>query len=199
MLTFDAETHRYAWDGQPVPGVTQVIRSAVGDPFARIARDVLERKRQIGHAAHKAAELDAAGMLNEATVHPAVLPYLSAWRAFRRETGFEVVASEEKLYHTVLGYAGQLDFWGTFPARPGAAVVDLKTGLPGPMAAMQTAAYLEMVLFHYAGLEGEQRRFALRALPTGRYKLEEYTNPGDWRDFLACLAVHRLKERIENE
>lgn len=194
MLTFDEPTHAYAWQGKPVPGVTAVIRGALGDPFARIDPDVLERKRAIGKAAHRAVELDDAGKLDEATVHPAVVPYLEAWRAFRRESGFAPLLSEQKGYHETYGYAGQLDVLGRINGDR--AVVDLKTGLPGLQAAIQTAAYAMLVPYELTpGLQ--PRRFALLAQINGRYKFIEYTAPGDWRDFLACLAVYRLKQRIE--
>src|SRR5271170_6005235 len=110
MLEFDAATHRYTWDDKPVPGVTQVIRSALGDPFVGVPSHVLEHKRQIGVAAHKACELDALGKLDESTVHPAVLPYLEAWRAFVREAGFRIDETERRIHSELFGYAGQLDF-----------------------------------------------------------------------------------------
>jgi len=197
MLAFDAEAHRYTWDGRPVPSVTQVIRGALGDPFARISPAVLERKRRIGDAAHRAAELDAAGTLDDATVHPAVLPYLEAWRAFRRESQCTLIASESRIYHPVHGYAGTLDVFAW--VNGDAAVIDIKTGLPGPQAELQLAAYAEVAIDGPEVSGGTVRRFALRVLPTGRYKFDEYKNPAAWRDFLACLAVHRLKEKIENE
>jgi hypothetical protein len=184
MLTFNAERHEYAWQGKPVPGVTRVT---LGDPFAGIPSHVLEHKRAIGLAAHRACELDALGQLDEATVHPAVWPYLLAWRAFIRESGFEVEACEEIFYAEVFGYAGRRDFRGKIDGRR--AVVDFKTGLPGLLAAMQTAAY---------AASEPWRRFALQGLTNGRYRFTEYTAPGDFADFLACLRCFRLKERIAN-
>lgn len=198
MLAFDEPTHRYTWNGQPVPGVTEVIRSALGDPFANFDSETLTRKRQIGIAAHRAVELDDAGKLNQDSVHPAVLPYLEAWRAFRRESKFQPLMSETKEYSGQYGYAGTFDALGLL--RDDLAVVDFKTGLPGPMAALQTAAYAPLIPDSIAVAYPPPvriRRFALRALPTGRYKFDEYTNPADWRDFLACLAVYRLKKRID--
>lgn len=189
MLDFNAERHEYRWNGAIVPSVTQVIRAALGDPFGRIPADVLERKRKIGQAAHRACELDSRGDLDEATVHPAVLPYLQAWQAFVRESGFVVVFAELPFRHDTYGYAGTPDFVGDLNGNR--VVCDVKTGLSGPQAALQTAAYSALVC--------AQRRFALRALPDGRYKLVEFSSPGDWPDFLACLRCVRLRERIANE
>jgi hypothetical protein len=77
------------------------------------------------------------------------------------------------------------------------AVLDLKTGLPGPAAALQTAGYAELIDAEFGPGPVPLRRFALQALPSGKFRLEEYgSHAADRRDFLACLVVHRLKERI---
>lgn len=193
MLELDREAHRYRWNGAAVPGVTEVIAAALGNPFADVRPAVLERKRQIGEAAHLACDMDDRGVLDDSTVARPVQPYLEAWRAFRRELRFELLISERPLYHLVHGYAGTPD--RVIQIGDERAVVDIKTGLPGPQAALQTAAYADLIASHL-GRERPLRRFALRALPSGRYKFDEHTHPGDWRDFLACLAVYRLKERI---
>jgi len=193
MLAFDPIEHRYAWNGARVPGVTEVLSSVLGDAFARVPEHVLEHKRRIGEATHLACHLDDLGDLDEGSVHPEVRPRLEAWRAFRYESGCEVLISERPLYHPACGYAGTPDRLVRF--NGGRAVVDLKTGLPGARACLQTAAYAELVDAEY-GAEEPLRRFALHALQDGRYRLIEHTNRGDLRDFLACLAVHRLKERI---
>lgn len=197
MLTFDPAEHRYTWNGGRVPSVTQIIASALGNPFAAVPPAVLERKRQIGQAAHRACELDDAGQLDEATVHPDVAPYLSAWRKFRKAWPFRVLASERVMYDDVCGYAGQTD---VIAERDDGVliVIDIKTGLPKAQAALQTAAYANLVLRERTKGEDQTlpQRYALHATKDGTYHLVPYVRPGDWRDFLACLAVHRIKERI---
>lgn len=191
MLEFDPVEHAYRWQGRRVPGVTTIIRGALGDPFERVAANVLEHARQRGQAVHKACELDDAGDLDESTVDARIVPYVEAWRAFRREFKFEVLCAERPLYSPTYGYAGTPDVVARL-ADGSLCIIDRKTGLPGPAAAMQTAAYA--VLADRAATN--VGRFALRMLPTGKYRFDEYSNPADWRDFYACLAVHRLKERI---
>lgn len=190
MLEFHSDGHRYTWCGRPVPSVTTVIRTALGDPFERVAATVLELARQRGKAVHKACELDDAGELDETTVDARIVPYIDAWRRFRKEFPFTVLEAEKERYNAQHGYAGTPDCLIAFGRRD-IAVVDRKTGLPGIGAALQTAAYARF------WLNGDSmRRFALRMMPTGKYQFTEYKDPGDWRDFLACLAVHRLKERL---
>lgn len=189
MLTFDEATHGYKWKGTPVPSVTQVIRSALGDQFAGVSHDAFARKRMLGQAAHRACELDSLGMLDEATVHPEVWPYLLAWRRFIFESGFKVVASEELFYEEVYGYAGRRDCRGYLDGAQ--AVVDFKTGAPG-MVGIQTAGY---AMAGYA-IDSKWRRFALLARDSGGYRFEECKSPADFADFLACLRIHRIKERL---
>lgn len=201
MLTFDPVEHRYAWKGARVPSVTQIIASALGDPFANVPEHVLAHKRAIGQAAHLACHLDDAGELDDESVHEEVRPYLEAWRAFRREFPARVFVSEQPFYTVAHGYAGTPDRAVLIEppyAAAWIAVVDLKTGLPGAAAALQTAAYQHLVAQCCPEIVGAKhmRRFALQALSNGRYRLLEYAAPSDWRDFLACLAVYRLKERI---
>jgi hypothetical protein len=197
MLAFDPVGHEYRWKGATVPGVTSIIGAALGNPFAHIPPAVLEHKRRIGEATHLACHLDDLDDLDEGSVHPEVRPRLDAWRAFRYESGCDVLVSERRLYHPAHGFAGTPDRYVLINGAR--AVVDIKTGLPGPQAALQTAAYAQLIDAEFGAEDTPLRRFALRALPTGRYKFDEYTSLGDWRDFLACLTVYRLKERIENE
>lgn len=197
MLEFEPVAHEYRWQSRPVPSVTTIIRGALGDPFERVAAPILERARQRGNAVHKACELDDAGTLDEATVDPQIAAYVEAWRAFRREFKFRVLFSERPLYSEQYGYAGTPDVVAELDDGS-TLVIDRKTGLPGPAAALQTAAYAEFIEQELKRCTNPAR-FALRMLPSGKYRFDEYSNRSDWRDFLACLAVHRLKERIANE
>lgn len=195
MLTFDADAHRYAFNGVRVENVTTVLRSALGDPFERVARDVLELARQRGKAAHLACQLDDAGTLDEASVDARILPYVDAWRLFRRQWRFDVNFAEVPLYSPTYGYAGTPDVVAT-SADGQIICIDRKTGLPGAFAALQTAAYATLVAERFALHWNGIRRFALRMMPDGKYRFHEYDSPADWRDFLSCLNVHRIKERI---
>jgi hypothetical protein len=194
MLEFDPVAHEYRWQRKLVPSVTTIIRGALGNPFERVAAPVMERARQRGTAVHKACELDDAGTLDESSVDPQIAAYVDAWRAFRREFGFEVLFAELPLYAHTHGFAGTPDCVIKLPDGV-RAVVDRKTGLPGPAAALQTAAYAHLIDAEF-GADLPLRRFAMRMLPSGKYRFHEYTELGDWRDFLACLAVHRLRERL---
>lgn len=192
MLTFDPAAHAYEWNARPVPSVTQVIRSALGDPFERVAAPVLELARQRGRAVHRACELDDAGRLDESSVDPRIVEYVRAWRDFRRAFAFTIDYAERPLYSLVYDFAGTPDVVGRIDDTT-VAVVERKTGLPGAAAELQTAGQAILVA---KDAPQRIRRFALQMKPTGRYSLVEHKNPSDIRDFLSCLNVHRRKQRV---
>jgi hypothetical protein len=50
------------------------------------------------------------------TVDDVILPYLAAWRLFKRESGFIVEQSEVPMMSKALRYAGTPDVIGHFPS-----------------------------------------------------------------------------------
>lgn len=192
MLTFDAVNHAYAWDGKPVSSVTQVIAAALGDPFA--GRDV-EYARQRGKAIHKACELDSVGCLDEYSVAPEIVPYVDAWRDFRRTFQPKIIASEMPLYSGQQGIAGTPDFVFCHAYKNDYfGVTDVKSGLVGLRARLQTAGYAKLVEEHFNLRPMSCKRFALQLKPSGKFEfIEHHNGAADWRDFLACLNVSRLK------
>lgn len=192
MLTFDEPSHVYAWNAKTVPSVTTILRDVLGDRFASINADILAHARQRGKAWHKARELDDAGQLDEGSVAPEIAGMLDAWRSFRRYWPHKVIASELPLYHKTLGYAGTPDL--VLEAADWCGVVDGKTGLPGPRAALQTVAYAELVREHFNATK-LPRRFAIQVCADGKFRVTEYKVTSDWRDFISCLNVYRLRQK----
>jgi hypothetical protein len=194
-LQFDAARHVYSRGGRTVPGVTGVIRASLGYPFEHVAARVLEYAQQRGTAVHRACELDDEGVLDDATIDPRIMPYVVAWRSFRSQYPLTVITAETRLYSTVYGFAGTPDVVAMLPDDT-LAVIDRKTGLPGIAARLQTAGYAQLVAELQSVDVRSVRRFALRMLPTGKYRFDEHTATSDWRDFIACLTVARLIERM---
>ena len=57
MLTFDEEKHLYAWNGEPVASVSQIIKTVCGSSYANIDPQVLAKAAWRGQAVHSASEL----------------------------------------------------------------------------------------------------------------------------------------------
>lgn len=189
-LTFDEAKHEYRFDGRVVPSVTQVLKPLYS--FDHIPPEVLERKRNLGTAVHKAIELDLANDLDHASLVEAVLPYFQAWQRFNADFAPRNAQSEVRVYSTH-GYAGTVDLICESPDQR-LWVLDFKTSTDvGPAVALQTAAYAEA--YNNMGLDlRTPQRGAIHLKPDGTYKLYPYTDRKDWPTFLACLTLHNWRK-----
>ena len=139
-LTFNQERHEYQLNGNIVPAVTQITSSLID--LSAIPQDVLEHKRQIGTALHKAIELHLADDLVLDSVAEQVRPYFDAFLKFMADTGFKPRNSEYRVASEIYQYAGTLDMDGYMKGK--LSVVDFKTtSVLHPATALQTAAYLQ--------------------------------------------------------
>jgi hypothetical protein len=190
-LQLDPVAHRYRLDGAEVPSVTQVLRGLYD--FSDLRPGVLEHKRQIGEALHRAIELDLKDDLDISTLDPGLVGYFDGWTRFRRETRFEYLLSERQVASKKFRYAGTLDMGGLIDGAE--SLIDGKTTAAlHPAVALQTAAYLnaasEMGL-----IRSNARRYALRLKPDGTYVLDQHSDRNDFAVFLSCLSLHNWKNR----
>lgn len=182
-LVFDRESHSYFLDGRKLIGVTTVLREARLFEYASYHGMYLDR----GITVHTLTELDDKGALDISQVeHPAV-PYIEGWRKFKEETGIEVLATEEPVYHPIYLYAGTLDRRIRWKGREG--IIDIKSGIPAPWHALQTAAYARC-------FDRPLQRFALYLSEDGSYRLEEHRDLHDWDVFRAALAIVNWKKKV---
>ena len=180
-VEFDPEKHLYTVDGEPFPSVTQVLLS---EGFVD-TQWFTDYGRERGSLAHLCIHYEDTGELDEATVDPALAPYLAAYRRFKRESGFVVSSSEVPLANPVYRFAGTPDKFGTFRDAE-CALLDVKTGAMPPWAAIQTAAYELLKGSPY-------KRFGLQLKADGSYKLHPFKDRQDKQIFLSTLAVYQWK------
>lgn len=180
VLTFDEASHTYYFGGQVVPGVTSIL-SPLTD-FSRVPPAVLEAASQFGKAVHLACELDDLGTLDEASLDPALTPYLYAWRMFSAEHSVEWEQIELPIYHTALRYAGTPDRIGKVNGMR--AVVDIKsTAQLYPSVGPQLAAYASASNEQYA------KRIGVQLKSDGTYVAKTYDDPTDFPVFASLLTV----------
>jgi hypothetical protein len=196
-LVFNEVEHTYTTPaGVIVPGVTRILEAAgLRADFSAVSPAALEYRRALGQAVHAATHFDDEGTLDEGTLDPAVVPYLEAWRTFRRDKGFVPVAREVRVFSPTYWYAGTLDAVGYI--SPTCAVLgDLKLGDPDDAAAdLQTAAYAQAYLEAHPG--GALERWSVQLTPdrTPPYRLERYADHRDFRKFLAALTVFNEQQQ----
>jgi len=188
QLDFDSQAHVYRLDGRVVPSVTQLLEPLVD--FSMVNDKVLEAARVFGTHVHQACHLDDLGELDWATLDPALVPYVEAWRRFLNESGAVVIASEKPVYHAALNYAGTPDrvlSWG----KQRLVVPDIKaTSVVPRIVGPQTAGYAKAYQSMHGGREPERYCIHLRA--NGTYSAHPRRESTDWGVFLSCLNIWRF-------
>lgn len=188
-LEFNAQQHAYWIDGVRVPSVTQVV--SVLDDFSGIPAATLEAARIFGGHVHDAIALDIRGVLNWQKLARVLVPYLEAWRRFLKDSGMVITASELRVAHAKLGYAGKLDAKGLLSRAP--SIVDVKSGEMPRSVGPQTAGY-EAALAAAYGIK-VRRRYCLQLNPAFAcgYKLHPLEDRTDWPNFLSALNVWKFR------
>ena len=198
MLTFEEAPHLYYWAGKPVPGVTGILAPLID--LSMIPAGALEIARQKGVAVHKMIELDCHDDLNEDTLPKWMLPALAKWRTFRQDSGFTVIRSEYRVYHPVFRFAGTLDLFGEMKHSAEFVFIDAKRSFfAGEVTGIQLAAYREAYCEQEKAPWRKAKRFGLRLNENNPMRLQEYTDPAQWGEFVALLTAKRVKEKYRNE
>lgn len=177
---FDAEKHEY--DGGALPSVTQVLADAglIDTTWYR------EGGAQRGKAVHLACQYLDEGDLDEATVDPAIIGYLEAYKRFKKECSIKPEWIEIPLGNGL--YAGTPD--RVMKTRP-RVIWDLKTSTLQPFHKWQLAAYVHLLEdpFSYS-------RCGLYLSDSGRYTIKEFPKSeylADLNVFLAALVIYNAK------
>lgn len=199
MLTFDAETHTYRWNGVKVPGVTSIladyIRIEVGGGRFHvhrhsgrvIASSVMEEAAAKGQDIHLACQLSVQGGVDWGALDVAYVEPVRQFERWRETYQPEVLYSEAAFYSRRHGYAGTIDLIATLPTLgKKLAFVDIKTGSSSSVGP-QTAAY-EQGWCEDNKYRGGTERWVLWLPKDGSpFKFERLTNRLDFDYFKACL------------
>ena len=185
-IEFSAERHEYRIGGTRWPSVTEVL-----DPLLEldgIPKHLLKAAAEFGSHVHQACHLHNVGALNWSTLDPVLAPYVEAWRDFLDENNAIVIASEQRVAHPKLRYAGTLD--AIIRLKGQKVLADIKTSATVPRTVgPQTAAY------QYALGDLTTVRRCVHLRPDGTYRLHKLTDRADWNLFLSALNVHQWRHR----
>ena len=190
MLTFDAPTHTYRFDGAVVPSVTQVLAGL--HDFSRIDPAILDAARDRGTMVHLMCEHFDEDRLDRSEFTEDELSYLPGWERFMADFCCNWSSLEERVYHPLHRYAGTLDRWGHLEASDDPAAewcIDVKSGELHPVWGLQTAAYA-----HAKG-KPKARRATVQLRPDGTYHFREWKALDDFPTFVALLTVIRWTQR----
>lgn len=186
-IVFNEARHEYLVGGRVVPSVTQVL--SILQDFGAVPADVLARAAEFGTHVHQAVHMSNEGTLDEASLDPALAPYLADWRSFLRDMADEVSQSELRLAHPRLGYAGTLDTVVAIKGKP--VLVDVKTGVVPRTVGPQLAAYKVLLEDTFPGFR-VHRRLCVQLTGAG-YRIHECKDPADWSVFISALNCWRFR------
>lgn len=194
MLTFDAASHVYHWNGKIVPNVTRVLGSLTD--YSMVNPEALEIARQKGVAVHRMVELWSASDLDIDKLPEWMRPVYHQWLKFVDDTGLTVLDSEQKVFHPLYQYAGTFDLLVTMRGKPAHGLIDIKRSfMAGAAIGLQTAAYAEA---ENAAGHSVRWRGALKLREDGAYRYQPFDDPSDFSVFIAALK-HYTTGQIINQ
>lgn len=191
-LTFEDAPHIYRLNGLEIPSVTTLMKPLSNEVYGTVDEAVLNRAAQRGTDVHETIETLVKYGIEDCTTENR--GYLEAFKAWMKDHQVEPVASECRLYHKVLRYAGTADL----PSMIGGklTMVDVKTtaSLIEMLARVQLEAYVQGYASH--GIAFEQKAI-LHLKRDGSYKMEMFSikDPEAWTVFGALLTVNNYLQR----
>lgn len=191
-INFDEEKHLYTLRGYRLPSVTQLMRPMTAMVYSDVSQSALMDAADRGTRAHESISNIVLYGIEESDEDTE--PYISAFKDFMRDFKPTWLASEYRLYHKTLMYAGTLDLIGyvTDDDDNGVDVVDLKTtsALHRTLLSTQLGAYAEAMKSH-----GVQVRnlYGLQLLRTGKYQFEKVES--GFMNFMHSMAIMKAMEK----
>jgi hypothetical protein len=189
-LEYIAESHTYLLAGKRMPSVTEVL--SIVEAYANVPAHIMEAAADFGRNVHLACDLYDRDELDMTTLDVELKAHVAAYADFLKSSGAIVIASELRVYHAELGYAGTPDKVMVLNGR--VALPDIKcTAVVPHTVGAQTAAYAKAYRQMHGG--PDPARFCLHLRNDGTWRLHHRKDLGDWSDFVSCLNVYKLRER----
>lgn len=106
-LTFEEERHFYRLNGQYIPAVSTIMKPLSQSLYGDVDADVLNKAASKGTAVHNAIESYVKFGITD--IEPEFAGYFHAFRNWWNEVNPICLASECRVYHKYLRYAGTAD------------------------------------------------------------------------------------------
>lgn len=185
-LEFEEDGHRYKLNGIEIPSVSTIMKPLSSSLYYGVNEELLNRAAIRGTAVHNAIENYLRfGILDIAEEYKG---YLEAFILWTKEFDVKPLATESRVYHKTLRYAGTADM----PAIVNGQVicVDYKTSasVNKMLTGIQTEAYVKAYESHGIRFDGKA---ILHLKPNGRYKWVYYDKNDieSWDVFGALLKI----------
>ena len=185
-LTFEEESHIYRLNGTEIPSVTTLMNPLSSSFYKTVDPAVLERAARRGTAVHNANENYALYGIED--ISPAYAGYFAGFKEWWDKTQPVLLATESRVYHKILGYAGTEDLLCLINDR--VTMIDYKTSasVNQMLCGVQLEGYDRAFESH--GIKVDDR-FILHRARDGPYKLIRFErSPKCWSVLAALLTVH---------
>lgn len=206
-LLFSPGPHLYTLDGMRLTSPTKVLEPYL--PYGGLPKDVREAALQRGTLVHALTELEDLGKLDDDDIQLAeaggLMPFLAAYRQFKRDFPLKVIETEFRVYHSRYRYSGTGDrlYEATQDIDMGKGCVipagfpilgEIKTGSHSPYYALQTAAYVGAI---EDGGISVPYRWCIVLKQSGKYELFRHENRDDFPAFLGALKMAEWRSRYD--
>lgn len=177
---FDPLLHIYTLDGVQIPSLTGVLKAEGYIDTTHYT----EEGRDNGSRRHYIFHLDDIDDLVEDSIDESDIPYLEAWRKFKRENNFELIESETPTFQPLYRYGCTPDKRAMVNGK--LSIVEVKTGKLMPWTAIQAAAQaLCFTEYH--------ERIGVEISDTG-YKIFPFRDRHDRDVWIGCINGYTWKK-----
>lgn len=191
-LEFEENRHIYTLDGVVIPSVTTIMRPLSQSLYRGVDESVLNKAAARGTAVHNAIENYTLFGLSD--IEPMYKGYLDAYVSWCKDYSPQPIATECKVYHKILRYAGTSDLLAIIDGKR--ILVDYKTSatVNKMLTGIQVEAYSKAYESHDFPIDGKA---ILHLKNNGKYTWVYYdkNDSESWEVFGALLTVHNHIEK----
>ena len=186
-MTFDEDAHIYRVDGLEIPSVSAIMEPLSRAEYSGINAKTLEKAAEKGTSVHNGIEnYIKFGIRDVPEEHMGYFgAFLDWWNTYKPV----VVASEVRLFNSLLGYAGTADLIAYVEGE--LTLIDFKStySVSEMTCGVQLEAYVRALMT--MGVEAKAKKI-LHLQKTGRFKYIDFkmNDIERWRVFTALKTVH---------
>ena len=191
-LTFEEKNHVYRLNGVEVPSVTTLMKPLSDKVYGAVDASVLSNAAERGTSIHDSCENYALYGIED--VEPEYEGYFAAFRSWYEKERPVVLATERKVYHRMLGYAGMSDLLCSINGQ--IVLVDYKTTaqVNSMLHMVQLEAYARA--WESQGLRIDDK-MVLHLRKDGKYKAYHYPKNAEcWAVMTALVTINNYVNKF---
>ena len=185
-LAFDEKSHTYKLNGVALPSVTTIMKPLSDDKYSTVRADVLDNAANKGSIVHNAIENYLKFGIED--ISEEYKPYFLAFLRFLSDKQPNILATEKKVYHKFLRYAGTVDFICEIDGK--VYLIDFKTTavLMKMLTEVQLEAYKKALESHGIKIDAKA---VLHLRKDGTYRFVPQENDSEcWEVFGWLITIN---------